>query len=215
MNEISEYGWSSSASSHSSAYLTPKVLEVLASLNAQRTVDLGSGNGALCRALHDAGYDVVGVERDPGGVDIAAGTSPEIPFYHMDVTGDPESLLSKEAPFDVAVSTEVIEHLYSPHLFLDYASAVVKPGGHLVISTPYHGYLKNLALAVAGKWDHHHTALWHGGHIKFWSRQTLSALLEQEGFDVLEFHGAGRFPGFWKSMILVARKREEEASKGA
>lgn len=74
-----------------------------------------------------------------------------------------------------------------------------------MISTPYHGYLKNLALSAFNKWDKHHTPLWHGGHIKFWSRRTLTSLIEANGFRVTEFHGVGRAPWLWKSMILVAR----------
>jgi hypothetical protein len=76
-----------------------------------------------------------------------------------------------------------------------------------VITTPYHGYWKNLALAVSGKLEGHFTALWDGGHIKFWSRRTLTRLLTDEGFEVTGFSGAGRIPYLWKSMILVARKR--------
>ena len=64
----------------------------------------------------------------------------------------------------------------------------------------------NLALSLAGKWDHHHTVLWHGGHIKFFSRQTLSKLLESEGFLPKQFFGVGRLPWIWSSMILVMRK---------
>ena len=75
------------------------------------------------------------------------------------------------------------------------------------MTTPYHGYLKNLALSIFGMWDYHHTALWHGGHIKFWSRATLTKLLNENGFDVIEFHGVGRVAYLWKSMLLVARKR--------
>ena len=60
-------------------------------------------------------------------------------------------------------------------------------------------------MAILDKWDFHHTALWHGGHIKFWSRKTLTQLLEANGFRVTEFHGAGRLPWLWKSMILVAK----------
>jgi hypothetical protein len=48
--------------------------------------------------------------------------------------------------------------------------------------------------------------LWHGGHIKFWSRNTLSLLLQESGFEVVAFSGVGRFPYLWKSMVLVARK---------
>jgi 2-polyprenyl-3-methyl-5-hydroxy-6-metoxy-1,4-benzoquinol methylase len=107
--------------------------------------------------------------------------------------------------FNVVLSTEVIEHLYDPRALLKMARSVLAPGGTLVITTPYHSYLKNLALAVAGKLDGHFTVLWDGGHIKFLSRATLSALLEQEGFEVTAFRSAGRWPYLWKSMVLAAR----------
>jgi 2-polyprenyl-6-hydroxyphenyl methylase/3-demethylubiquinone-9 3-methyltransferase len=86
------------------------------------------------------------------------------------------------------------------------AFRLLKPSGHFIVSTPYHGWLKNVALALSGKMDNHFTALWDGGHIKFWSRETLSELLTEKGFTDLRFVGAGRVPYIWKSMILTARK---------
>ena len=47
---------------------------------------------------------------------------------------------------------------------------------------PHHGNLKNCAFALSGKLDAHFSALWDGGHIKFWSRRTLTALLQEAGF---------------------------------
>ena len=76
--------------------------------------------------------------------------------------------------FDVAIATEVIEHLVRPHNLPGFAKQLLRPGGPLIISTPYHGYLKNLVLALSNKWDSHLTPLWDGGHIKMWSRKTLS-----------------------------------------
>ena len=55
--------------------------------------------------------------------------------------------------------------------------------------------------------DHHYTALWDGGHIKFWSRETLTKLLEEFGFRVTDFRGAGRLPYLWKSMLVRANFR--------
>jgi 2-polyprenyl-6-hydroxyphenyl methylase/3-demethylubiquinone-9 3-methyltransferase len=107
----------------------------------------------------------------------------------------------------MVVSTEVIEHLFSPHHLPIFAFKVLANGGWLVVSTPYHGYWKNLALCVMNKWDFHHDPLWHGGHIKFWSRNTLSKLMMNNGFEVVEFHGVGRIAYLWKSMILVCRKK--------
>ena len=99
-----------------------------------------------------------------------------------------------------------IEHLFTPHRLPDYAHSVLREGGYLVVSTPYHGYLKNLLLSLFDKWDYHHKSPCVGGHIKFWSRATLTELLEDHGFRVLGFSGVGRLPFLWKSMILVAER---------
>jgi 2-polyprenyl-6-hydroxyphenyl methylase/3-demethylubiquinone-9 3-methyltransferase len=204
---IADYGWQDQVAPHSSDYVAPAVQRQLARLGARRVLDIGAGNGDLCRRLAAAGIDAVGLERDSQGVEIARRAHPSVRFHCHSVDDDPAALLRDEAPFDTVVSTEVIEHLYAPERLPRYAHAVLAPGGHLVLTTPYHGYLKNLALSVADKWDHHHTVLWAGGHIKFFSRATLSELLRDNGFDVVDFQGLGRMPWLWKSMLLVARKR--------
>jgi 2-polyprenyl-3-methyl-5-hydroxy-6-metoxy-1,4-benzoquinol methylase len=205
-NVVESYGWDTVTGPESCGYITPEVLRILESLKSKRVCDLGSGNGALVSTLQQAGYYAAGVEYDKEGVALSRRNYPEINFYNLGVQDDPEQILATEGqPFDAIVSTEVIEHLFSPHLLPNFARRVLVEGGHLVISTPYHGYLKNLALSLFNKWDKHHTVLWHGGHIKFWSRNTLTQLLEQNGFEVVGFHGVGRFPYLWKSMILVAK----------
>ena len=80
------------------------------------------------------------------------------------------------------------------------------PGGAAVVSTPYHGYWKNLALAVSGRLDAHFTALWDHGHIKFWSIKTLSLLLQEAGFENIRIELIGRLPLIAKSMLAVARR---------
>jgi 2-polyprenyl-3-methyl-5-hydroxy-6-metoxy-1,4-benzoquinol methylase len=205
-NVVESYGWESVTGPESCGYITPEVLRILEALQVTRVCDLGSGNGALVAAMRLAGYYAAGVEYDKEGVVLSQKVHPENNFYNLGVHEDPAQLLATEGQlFDAVVSTEVVEHLFSPHLLPIFAHKLLSPGGYLVISTPYHGYLKNLALSIFNKWDKHHTALWHGGHIKFWSRATLTRLLESNGFKVVDFRGAGRFPYLWKSMILVAK----------
>lgn len=205
-NVVNEYGWQSSSGPESCGYITPAVLRILGRLDVRRVCDIGSGNGALVGALRDAGYETAGVEYDKHGVEIARNNYPGINFYQLGVEDDPSQVLAtEEKVFDAVVSTEVVEHLFAPHLLPTFARKIVSNGGYLVISTPYHGYLKNLALSFFNKWDTHHTPLWHGGHIKFWSRKTLTQLLEKNGFLVIAFYGTGRLPWLWKSMIIVAK----------
>jgi 2-polyprenyl-3-methyl-5-hydroxy-6-metoxy-1,4-benzoquinol methylase len=206
---VGDYGWSAATAPQSCGYVTPAVLAILRALRVHSVVDLGCGNGQLCSQLRVAGFDAVGVDADEAGIAIARANYPGIHFYQSGFDGDPKQLLHAEGRrcFDAVVSTEVIEHLFSPQMLPRYAWGLLPASGYLVMSTPYHGYLKNLMLSVFDKWDHHHTALWHGGHIKFWSLRTLSQLLESNGFMVTGFQGAGRLPLLWKSMIITACRR--------
>ncbi|MEP7008246.1 MAG: methyltransferase domain-containing protein [Sphingomonas bacterium] len=199
MNKPADYQWSAEPL-HTAAYLHSAVVEEARRIGAKTILDAGCGNGQMAGLLQGLGYDVTGIDGDEGGVQVARAMFPNVRF---------EVGLFSDAPpgrFDMVCSTEVIEHLYAPHELARYCYDALKPGGVLIISTPYHGYFKNLVLSLTGKWDSHFTAHWHGGHIKFWSRKTLSALLIEAGFRIEAFKGAGRFPFLWKSMILIARR---------
>ena len=201
------YGWASTSAPESCGYITPAVLRTIQALGVRRVCDVGSGNGALVAAARDAGLYAVGIEPDRDGVTHSQERLPGVNFYNLSVEDDPAAVLRNEGqPFDVVVSTEVVEHLYRPRLLPTFSRGLLEPGGYLVVSTPYHGYLKNLAVSVANGWDAHHTPLWDGGHIKFWSRATLTRLLEENGFEVVSFSGAGRLPCL-NSMIWLGCQR--------
>jgi 2-polyprenyl-3-methyl-5-hydroxy-6-metoxy-1,4-benzoquinol methylase len=207
-NTVYDYGWQSAERTGHARYSTPVILGELRKLKARRVLDLGSGNGCLCYDMSNLGFETVGIDCDTKGVEIAQRSYPGIAFYNQGVQDDPHEMLAREngRKFDAVVSSEVVEHLFSPHLLPIYAREVLKDGGHLLVTTPYHGYLKNLGISLANKWDFHHTSLRHGGHVKFWSRSTLATLLSQGGFNVVGFHGLGRLPYLWKSFLTVAQK---------
>jgi 2-polyprenyl-3-methyl-5-hydroxy-6-metoxy-1,4-benzoquinol methylase len=201
----SEYGWCNSAPPHSCDYIVDPVVRACRDLQARRVLDIGCGNGALAGTLSAAGFDVTGCDDDVGGIAIARQAIPAARFEAIGVYDEPARLGA--TGFDVAVATEVIEHLFRPAALPRFAAAVLKPNGHLILTTPYHGYLKNLVLSLTNGWDRHFSPLWDGGHVKFWSPATLTQLLNQEGYDVVRVVGAGRLPWLWKSMVVVARKR--------
>jgi len=203
-DDLAEFRYDSADALHTEKYLWRHITTVCAELGARRVVDIGCGNGALCRELTRRGYEVVGCDPSADGVRLARSAAPELVFHQIGVDEGPSTVGNES--FDVAIATEVIEHLIKPRNLLRFATRLLRPGGHLIITTPYHGYLKNLVLALTNKWDSHLTPFWDGGHIKFWSRKTLSHLLNEEGFRVVQFIGAGRVPLLWKSMIVVARK---------
>jgi len=197
-----DYGYRSCAASHAHAYLIEPLREMLGP-PAGPILDLGCGNGAVARDLLRSGYDVYGVDASETGISQARQEWPDR-FFVVDLSRDRLPSELSVVQFSVVISTEVIEHLYDPRGLLKAAREVLQQGGRLIISTPYHGYLKNLTLAISGKLDNHFTVLWDGGHIKFFSRRTLERMLSNEGFMPSRFCGVGRLPYLWKSMVVEA-----------
>ena len=199
-NDAITYRYDSARPSHMHEIFVPAVLRRLKELSPQRVLDLGCGNGSLCRAIAAAGIPIEGVDPSEKGIEQAKLASPGIQFTRMSIYDEPpEDWIGK---FDAIVSTEVVEHLYDPRAMARLAARLLKPGGRILVTTPYHGYLKNLVLSILGKWDFHHSPLWDHGHIKFWSRKTLSQLFEEFGFMTCSFKGLGRFPFLWMTMLM-------------
>lgn len=201
-----EYTYFDSELECSSSYLLPAILPILASLPADSAVvDLGCGNGSILGQLRGRGMQLYGLDISSSGIAVARTAFPDVGFEVADLTSD-LSNFPLAGKCDLVISTEVIEHVFQPRAFAKNCYLLLKPGGRLVLSTPYHGYAKNLLLALAGRFDGHFTALWDYGHIKFWSRRTLTALLREAGFRACEFQGVGRLPYLWKSMLMIASK---------
>ena len=199
-------GYSGQRSNDMDVYLWPVVKRLIGDIPAgSRILDAGCGQGSFTEQLLGNGRDVCGVELDRSGVDHARARCPDARIEQASVYDDLRALFGD--PFDLVVSLEVIEHLYDPRLFVQRVRECLKPGGRFVVSTPYNGWLKNVAVALLDGFDVHAHPLAVGGHIKFWSRATLGKLLTDAGFAVDAFAGAGRMPWLWKSMVLSATRR--------
>ncbi len=201
-----EYSYRDSKPNHHHTYLIKPLMEMIAASegitqNQQklRILDIGCGNGSLTNFMAQNGYEVVGIEESESGFEFASRSFPNCRF----ILGSIYNLPYKElgGKFDIVIAAEVIEHLFSPRELVRNAQKCLKPNGRLILTTPYHGYFKNLVLAVSGKIDKHFNPLWDCGHIKFFSQATMTALLETENHTNIKFDFAGRFPLMWKSML--------------
>lgn len=212
-SNLAAYHYADSAPPHTQAYLLPPVLAALSQVkwagSPRRVFELGCGNGSTAAELAGYGYEVVGVDPSEAGIQLARQAHPHLEFYLGSAYDD---LAGRYGRFPAVVSLEVVEHVFFPRRFAACVFELLLPGGVAILSTPYHGYLKNLILALSGKMDHHFSALWDYGHIKFWSIKTLSILLHEVGFRDLHFLRVGRIPPLAKSMIAIARRPTHEPS---
>jgi 2-polyprenyl-6-hydroxyphenyl methylase/3-demethylubiquinone-9 3-methyltransferase len=200
---LDRYGWDHSGPTCAHGYVVPKLLSLVPK-DVRRAVDIGCGNGYVAGVLASRGIEVIGVEPSSDGIERARVAHPGIRFEQGSVDSDLVALVG--GTVDLVVATEVIEHLVEPRKLLRAGYALLRSGGRMVITTPYHGYVKNLALSIAGAWDRHFTADWDGGHIKFFSPATLRKMILECGYATVKFAYVGRAPWLWKSMIAIASK---------
>ena len=205
---MEDYPFHGSEAPHTAAYLWPRVVGLLRVPSPEfgpicRVVDVGAGNGAFAARLAELGYRVTAVEPSASGIETMRAAHPSLESVRASAYDDLSTL---HGSFDAAVALEVVEHCYYPRRLASTLAALVRPGGVVIVSTPYHGYWKNLALSLAGRWDDHFTALWDHGHIKFWSARTLATLLTGAGLVVEETWRVGRLAPLAKSLVLMARR---------
>ncbi len=146
-------------------------------------LEIGCACGFLLLAARARGFAVKGVEMSHWASEHARRE------YGLDVeTGDLEHLHLPEATYDVVVLADVIEHLTDPRRSVREIHRLLRPGGRLLLLTPDAG---SLLARVAG-------TRWWGlldDHYFYFSRHTLSRLLEEEGFAVEKMTALGRqFP---------------------
>jgi 2-polyprenyl-3-methyl-5-hydroxy-6-metoxy-1,4-benzoquinol methylase len=201
-HRMKRYGWESPGPTQAHAYILPAIIKLLPG-GRLSILDTGCGNGFIAGKLSALGHEVIGMDLSEDGIAIARSAHPHLKFEVGSVYDDLRTIIDE---VDVVISSELIEHLFSPQSYLKNVQHVVRPGGCIILSTPYHGYAKNILISLLGLWDKHHTVDQEGGHIKFFSEYTLTRMLQASGFGDITFNNAGRVPWLWKSMVCRAKK---------
>ena len=148
-----------------------KILAYVRSLRLDRPVilDMGCGTGWFASQLAQLG-PTTGVDLSEEGIIQAKSQFPQVTFE----AGDLYTMKLPERHFDVVVSQEVIAHVPDQDGYLEIAARVLKPGGHLIVTTP------NRFVHERHQWPDQHP-----GHIERWlSRGDLRRLV-QTRFQIL------------------------------
>ena len=201
-----DYDWINNNTSHHD-YLISSVNKLLDEIQQDKKklelLDVGCGNGTMTRNISVKFKKTPGIDLSKEGINQAKKYNSEIlNFMNMDM----ENLIIKENKFDFITSFEVIEHQYLPDLFLKNISKLLKNDGYFLVSTPFHGYIKNLLIVLLNKHDSHYNPLWRHGHIKFFSMKTFKKTLDDCGFKIIKHKFSGRFYPISSSMIFLCKK---------
>src|SRR5262249_38662688 len=157
--------------------------------------------GGASRIIAQAGHTVTGVDISDSAVNVAQARVPEAQFRRIESEA---CLPFADSSFDVCFSSEVIEHLFDVQGFISEIHRVLNDDGLFLITTPYHGWIKNL-LVITMNFEGHFAV--DGGHIRFFTKRSMTDCLKAGGFAEVEFRGIGRTWPVWKSMFVVAKKR--------
>jgi SAM-dependent methyltransferase len=174
---------------------------------AAAILEVGCGDASFTRSLAEYSSRVTAMDISAAQVEQNSRAYPKISFLQHDVS---ESFPFPDGSFEVIWCSEVLEHLFDPGFALQEMHRVMKPGGRLLVTVPYHGRFKDVMIALF-KWEEHFSPS--NPHIRFFTRKTLSRLAAVAGFvdvktDVCGMNKPLRDLLIATNILMTARKRD-------
>lgn len=153
-----------------------------------RLLDIGCNEGRGLKIYARNGFQVEGCELNETAAAVARGGGFTV---HTRPIGD----LPCADPYDVAVLSNVLEHVLAPGQMLLEVNRILSPNGRLWISCPNsQSWLRKL---FGRYWINWHVPF----HISQFSPQTVRDLLEQAGFAGIEIRQVT--PALWVAMSII------------
>jgi len=164
----------------------------------ERVLDLGCGSGRFMAALRDAGADPVGVEIAGAALDRARAVAPGADLRLLEPDG---SIPLEHGSVDLVWCSEVLEHVAGGVELLHEVRRVLRPGGRLLVTVPFHGRVKATAIALT-RFDAHFDP--QGQHLRFYTRASLAASLRAARLEPGSITTAGGLPLLRESLVARA-----------
>ena len=166
-----------------------------------KVLDASCASGGFVRFFKSLMLGVVAIDI---AFDATRRTRRSVPGASVAVASAEEGLPFRNESFDVVWFGETLAALFDGHNALSEFNRVLKPNGLLVLTTPYHGRLKNLAIALHGFEKHYYPDNY---RIRFYNKKSLEVALIWSGFAPRYWKGVGGFWPLWQSLFVIAEKR--------
>ena len=180
---------------------TPERIKILKKeiKKGKKVLDVGCADGLITNQISN-GNQVYGIDISENAIKAAKKKYKKINFKVCEAE---KKYPFKKEEFDVVFSGDVIEHVPEPVKMIKEINRVLKKNGKIIITTPYHGFWKNLAI-ILFRFDNHFDP--EGPHLRFFTMNSMRKILKKNGFKVKRTYYVGRFYPFSKDMIVVAKK---------
>jgi ubiquinone/menaquinone biosynthesis C-methylase UbiE len=156
--------------------------------SGDRVLDLGGGDGAFAAQLTASGCVVTIADVAEEALRRARDCAPAAALVRVE---EGAALPFADAAFDVVWAGEVLEHVVDVTGLLAESRRVLRGGGLLVVTTPWHG---RLVVAADARFDPR------SDHLRFFSARTLGLVLRAAGFAQVRIRAHG-LHGRWLSAI--------------
>src|SRR5579862_6612935 len=163
-----------------------------APLSGARVLDVGCGGGLLCEAIARAGAKVSGIDLAPGMIEVASLHARE---HSLDIdyrVASAQTLLESAAgSFDIVTSMEMLEHVPDPRQMTATLAQLVRPSGHVFLST-LNRNLRSFLTAIVGaeyllglipRGTHEYERLIRPSELARWARAADLTLRELAGIE--------------------------------
>ena len=114
-----------------------------------------------------------------------------------------EPLPLEDSSIDLVWCSEVLEHVPDTAHTLSEIRRVLRTGGRLLVTTPYHGRARDVAIALA-RFESHFDPL--GQHLRFYTRRSLRTTLAAFAFDDIRLSTFGGPPLLRQALVARARR---------
>jgi 2-polyprenyl-3-methyl-5-hydroxy-6-metoxy-1,4-benzoquinol methylase len=152
----------------------------------KRVLEFGCATGRVTRALVDRGCRVTGIELDADAAEQARTHADEVVVLDLDYD-EFEAKLSGQQ-WEVALFGDVLEHLRDPLHVLRATRQLLDRQGTLVLSVPNVAYADVRLALLNGQFPYGGYGLLDRTHLRFFTRETITRLLDDAGFVAVDVH---------------------------